>query len=391
MRCDHCGSEWNVKPEIASRIAACPFCGSSLSQKVQRYESLGEVLIAIKEQFGIDALLDDNKYRGLFLDFAPHLSKYKRLLDCFADISGPKKVFDSQKESQEEQLIVIKGIASEMQAEMFIDEKTAYMVCDAFSFAIVGIHIENEKASVRSQGSASPTVNTPPQANGPAAVPFNTTRTQIQNDKQSSDRYSVSSAADTSVAIDISSSASINGMEIENGVLVRYTGTEANVTIPDGVTSIGQGAFMQCSCLESVVIPNGVTQIEPFAFMACAYLQKVSLPDGLVSIGECAFRLCADLQSIVIPLGVTKLSHSIFHSCTSLSSVTIPGSVRIIEKQAFCRCINLESITIPSKVKSVETGAFSNSGIKDVHYHGRLDFDAAFMNTPWYRDKYRVL
>lgn len=46
--------------------------------------------------------------------------------------------------------------------------------------------------------------------------------------------------------------------EIVNGELKKYKGQSTNVTIPDGVTSIGNAAFWYCSNLESITIPDSV-------------------------------------------------------------------------------------------------------------------------------------
>ena len=56
--------------------------------------------------------------------------------------------------------------------------------------------------------------------------------------------------------------------QIENGVLKKYTGKDKDVVIPDGVTSIGDGAFKCCTSLISIIIPNSVTSIGNGAFSA---------------------------------------------------------------------------------------------------------------------------
>lgn len=63
-----------------------------------------------------------------------------------------------------------------------------------------------------------------------------------------------------------------------------------DVTIPDGVTSIGGFAFMGCTSLQSIDIPNGVTSIGSFAFSGCKSLQSIQIPDSIISISGDAFE-----------------------------------------------------------------------------------------------------
>ena len=90
-----------------------------------------------------------------------------------------------------------------------------------------------------------------------------------------------------------------NEFEIKNGVLVKYHGSGGDVTIPDGVTSIGEGAFY-CSNLTSVTIPDSVTSIGNIAFCYCSSLKRVTIPESVTSIGTHAFSECSSMTSITI-------------------------------------------------------------------------------------------
>ena len=75
---------------------------------------------------------------------------------------------------------------------------------------------------------------------------------------------------------------------IENGVLVEYSDT--TVTIPDGVTVIGKGAFAEQRFMTRVILPAGVTRIEEQAFQRCFSLSPITLPTGLEYLW-CEYRL----------------------------------------------------------------------------------------------------
>ena len=69
--------------------------------------------------------------------------------------------------------------------------------------------------------------------------------------------------------------------QIEDGILIKYLGTDRDVVIPDSVTIIGEKAFNKCKTIASIVIPNGVTGIGKYAFFECESLEKIELPRSL--------------------------------------------------------------------------------------------------------------
>ena len=79
--------------------------------------------------------------------------------------------------------------------------------------------------------------------------------------------------------------------------LIQYAigKTATSFTIPDGVTSIGTGAFAYCDNLTEIVIPDSVTSIGDYAFSGCYNLTEIVIPDGVTSIGDYAFHGCDNL------------------------------------------------------------------------------------------------
>ena len=144
------------------------------------------------------------------------------------------------------------------------------------------------------------------------------------------------------------------------------------VTVTDE-TIFGYGAFSGCNQLTSVTIPNGVTSIGEWAFKGCSKLTSVTIPDSVMSIGDCAFGAyvyatrCSSLTSVTIGNGVKSIGKKAFYQCTGLTSVTIPDSVTSIGDSAFCQCSSLKNITIGNGVKSIGKNAFSQcSGLTNV-------------------------
>ena len=94
---------------------------------------------------------------------------------------------------------------------------------------------------------------------------------------------------------------------IENGVLTKYVGKGGEVVIPDGVTTIGDLAFLNNRTLTSVCIPEGVTKIGSNAFLDCKKLREVVLPDSVKLVGIKAFAGCVEVTRLSIPAGLQAI------------------------------------------------------------------------------------
>ena len=163
-----------------------------------------------------------------------------------------------------------------------------------------------------------------------------------------------------------------------------------SVTIPDGVTSIGGDAFSGCAALTSVTIPGSVTNVGQYAFSGCSGLtdiyyggygtdwQKlnVSIPtsatvhfkDNIYGKGDCGinvtWELTGDGTLIISGTGrISNYSHdnnAPWYSCRAyIKRVVIQQGVRAIGDHAFCYCENLTSVTIPDSVTSIGDYAFA--------------------------------
>ena len=144
--------------------------------------------------------------------------------------------------------------------------------------------------------------------------------------------------------------------------------TEAKINLDlsgaNGVTTIGDNAFSDCSGLTSVTIPNSVTTIGDYAFYYCSSLTSVTIGNGVTSIGDQAFQYCSNLTDVTIPGNVTTIGDYAFEACSNLASVTIGNGVTTIGVSAFYYCENLTSVTIPDSVESI--GSFSFVGCNNL-------------------------
>ena len=168
--------------------------------------------------------------------------------------------------------------------------------------------------------------------------------------------------------IGVTAEADADGFVIENDVLTGYTGTDAEIEIPNSVTSIGYGAFSDCKSLTKVTIPDSVTSIGDYAFSNCDGLTEVTIPASITSIGDSVFYGCRSLTRVAIPASVTSIGNGAFSYCSSLEKVCIPDSVTSIESYAFTYCGSLTIVTIPASVTSIGDMVFHGCSNKLTIY-----------------------
>lgn len=164
-----------------------------------------------------------------------------------------------------------------------------------------------------------------------------------------------------------------------NLLLVDSTG---KLVIPEGVVSIGEGAFANLEGLKTIIIPGTVKKIERNAFTNNVTLEKVIMEDGVEYIGQFAFMNCTNLLEVEMPNSVTYLGVQAFYNdtnlnkiklsnklgkienytfavCQKLESIEIPEGITALGSCVFEECINLKSIKISKTVKTIETTSFS--------------------------------
>ncbi len=146
----------------------------------------------------------------------------------------------------------------------------------------------------------------------------------------------------------------------EDGTLIQYRGTGADVVIPEGVRKIGSSLFGGCNGkyinrgnLTNIMIPDSVISIGARAFKECSNLTNIVIPESVISIKEQAFTQCTGLTNVVIPQSVSEIGEGVFWGCSSLTCVEIPGSVSEIAWQLFLYCTNLTSVVFSDGVTKI--------------------------------------
>lgn len=144
------------------------------------------------------------------------------------------------------------------------------------------------------------------------------------------------------------------------------------ISIPDSVKTIGLYSFKGTS-LRDVSLGNGVTSIGCGSFMDCVNLKDMDLGSKLTSIGENSFENCTELSSLIIPRMVERIEASAFENCTKLATVSFEteSSLCLIGDKAFAGCNSLSAISIPDSVSNIGSEVFNNCILLETISFGR--------------------
>ncbi len=145
------------------------------------------------------------------------------------------------------------------------------------------------------------------------------------------------------------------------------------VVIEDGVTKIGDGAFISSDYLTSVEIPDSVKSIGNSAFASCSRLRQISIPDSVTEIGNFAFNCCLELSDVKLSEGLKTIGIGAFQA-TGLVSVDIPYGVTDINDMAFENCSLLEEVFIPDSVINIGRNAFAATPHEEKFLNNKLKF-----------------
>lgn len=197
----------------------------------------------------------------------------------------------------------------------------------------------------------------------------------------------------------------VNQPLIINNILCDYSTASGDVSIPDGITVIGEWAFGYNSEITGVSVPNSVTSIESHAFYHCSKLTSVVIPDSVTSIKSKAFSGCENLKDITIPSSLKDIGYQAFYKTAwheeqkapviinnvlhdyalargkvslsdeieeigmgafgyapYLTGVEIPDGVTKIGESAFFACDKLKKVAIPESVTVIDKYAFFGCG-----------------------------
>ena len=116
------------------------------------------------------------------------------------------------------------------------------------------------------------------------------------------------------------------------------------VEIGEGITSVGEQAFYNCSRMTDVVLPETLKKFETGAFVGCSRLTGIKIPASVEKIGVAAFGACTGLKEVELPEKLTVIEQRVFAQCESLNKIIIPEGMREIQAAAFAGCTSLSTV-----------------------------------------------
>ena len=157
------------------------------------------------------------------------------------------------------------------------------------------------------------------------------------------------------------------GLQTIGEAAFRECSNLRQVTFPNTLKEIGAKVFMYDKKLETVVLPEGLQTIGGAAFRECSNLRQVTFPKTLKKIGNWAFKHCSELESVILPEGLEELGEGAFSDCFNMTELVLSHSLKIIPLNAFSHTQNLQTLIVPEGVEAIDTWAFRSSGLKTIY------------------------
>jgi len=151
---------------------------------------------------------------------------------------------------------------------------------------------------------------------------------------------------------------------------------------------IGTHAFINCRSLTAFPLENtaekqsdeegylGYPDLGEGAFLNCTSLETIELPPSTREIPDSFFKGCTSLSAVQMPETVTVIGENVFSGCESLAEISLSSRLRVIGRGAFNGCVSLPQLTIPESVTEIYPSAFSGWTAEQTVYVYRDDLFA---------------
>lgn len=155
------------------------------------------------------------------------------------------------------------------------------------------------------------------------------------------------------------------------------------ITLPAGVTTLGQNVFADCKNLTSVTLGDAITTLPVGAFAGCSALESVRLPANLTTIGARAFANCTSLVTLSATDKLTHVGIYAFASCENLTTLMLGNSLSTLPANMAIGCKKLTNFQAPTQATTIGDYAFADTGLETIAFSAVQHIGKyAFARTP---------
>ena len=119
---------------------------------------------------------------------------------------------------------------------------------------------------------------------------------------------------------------------------ITTSGIDYVLELPEGITSIGNGAFYECDSLKYISLPSTLKSFGTTVFHGCGGLEFVDFNNNTNTIsvaGWGVFYKCAALKAISLPANMIDIKERMFNSCSSLQAVCLPANLQKMQSNGY--------------------------------------------------------
>ena len=114
------------------------------------------------------------------------------------------------------------------------------------------------------------------------------------------------------------------------------------------------GPFAKCDNLKQVIFDKELKQIPSHLLCKCTGIEEVTIPEGIIGIGWMAFAKCSNLKKVDISDDVTSIGACAFANCSELTTLKLSNALTVLGDSAFARCVKLTEVQIPKSIKTIQ-------------------------------------
>ncbi len=116
-------------------------------------------------------------------------------------------------------------------------------------------------------------------------------------------------------------------------------------------------------------VPSTVTAIGDYAF-SDTRIYSVTMGDAVTTLGEGAFFNCTGLSSVELSRNIKTIGDGAFYNCTNLYGINVPYKLTAIGYASFYHCVRLTELHLPATLQTIGAAAFYNAGLKHIWFAG---------------------